>query len=171
MKNNFKKFFLLFTIIVTIIAINACKKEDQDIDKELYESAQKTEGFVWYKKTNAALSKSAGSGHSQPYLRTRYNAIAATKLEANGKIIPNSSFPEGSLIVKELLSNTSTIDRYAILLKASSNKNADTKGWVWGYVDANGKVIESATKKGSACINCHSQSDNIDYMLMNKYFP
>ena len=82
-----------------------------------------------------------------------------------------ATFPEGSLIVKELYDNSTTLGRYAILYKKSGSSDADAKGWVWGYINADGGVAEAASKKGSSCISCHSQADNIDYMLMNKYFP
>jgi hypothetical protein len=82
-----------------------------------------------------------------------------------------STFPEGSLIVKELNDNSTTLGRYAILYKKSGSADADAKGWVWGYINADGGVAETASKKGSSCTSCHSQADNIDYMLMNKYFP
>ena len=73
--------------------------------------------------------------------------------------------------VKELNDNSTTLGRYAILYKKSGSADADAKGWVWGYINADGGVAETASKKGSSCTSCHSQADNIDYMLMNKYFP
>ena len=161
----------LFTLLTGILTIHSCKKEPAaGIDLELYNMSKTTDGFIWYKNTDALLPKSAGSGHSQPYLRTRYNTVAATKLAAGGAIQAGATFPEGSLIVKELYSNPTTLARYAILYKQSSNTNADAKGWVWGYINADGTVAEPASSKGSGCISCHSQADNIDYMLMNKYF-
>ncbi|MFN4852873.1 MAG: cytochrome P460 family protein [Bacteroidota bacterium] len=153
--------------------MNSCKKEEQaqGTDKELYEMAKTTSGFFWYKNSDALLNKSSGSAHPQNFLRTRYNSIAASKLDSNGKISSGATFPEGSLIVKELLDNSSTLKRYAILYKKSGSSDADAKGWVWGYINADGTVAEAASKKGTSCISCHSQANNIDYMLMNKYFP
>jgi hypothetical protein len=169
---NFKKtIFTAFILLSAVWTMNSCKKEEKEIDKELYELAKETSGFVWYKNTSTLLSKSSGSGHPQTSLRTRYNSTAATKLDANGKIIANATFPEGSLIVKELYENASSLTRYAILYKKSDSPFADAKGWVWGYINADGKVTEAASNKGKACISCHNQSDNIDYMLMNKFFP
>ena len=141
------------------------------IDKELLDMAQETSGFIWYKNSDALLNKSSGSGHSQPFLRTRYNTVAASMLDSTGKIISGSVFPEGSLIVKELFENSTTLDRYAVLYKKASDPNADAKGWVWGYINADGTVAEPASNKGKGCISCHSQNGNIDYMLMNVYFP
>ncbi len=159
--------------LVSIWTINSCKKEKEatGTDKELYEMAKATSGFTWFKNSSSLLNKSSGSGHPQPFLRTRYNAVAATKLDSNGKIMTGSTFPEGSLIVKELNDNSTTLGRYAILYKKSGSADADAKGWVWGYINADGGVAETASKKGSSCTSCHSQADNIDYMLMNKYFP
>lgn len=123
--------FVLFPVI--IISIISCKKSKVEaIDSELYEMAKKTSGFTWYKNSSALLDKSSGSGHPQEFKRTRYNSIAATQLESNGKIMANANFPEGSLIVKELFENSNTLDRYAILYKDSDNDAADENGWVWG---------------------------------------
>jgi hypothetical protein len=169
--NKLKTIFALFTLIIWVFIINSCKKEEKELDQELFELAKETSGFVWYKNSSSLLSKSSGSGHPQTSLRTRYNAIAASKLDANGKIITGASFPEGSLIVKELYESASSLTRYAILYKKSDSPFADAKGWVWGYINADGKVAEVASNKGKACISCHNQSDNIDYMLMNKFFP
>lgn len=164
---------ILALLLATFSVVVSCKKDStpSDTDAELFEKAKATTGFTYYKKSTELLDKSSGTGHSQPYLRTKYNDIAATKLDSTGKIIAGTTFPEGSLIVKELFDNTTTIGRYAMLYKNSSSPDADAKGWVWGYVNSDGKVAEPASKKGTSCINCHSQSDNIDYMLMNKYFP
>ena len=170
---NFKSLLFLASFLVIILTIHACKNENQAIgtDQELYEMAQSTQGFRWFKNSNTLLAKSSGSGHSNPFLRTRYNAIAASKLDSTGKIQTGATFPEGALIVKELYDNSSSLGRYAILYKKSTHADADARGWVWGYINSDGSVAEGASKKGSACISCHSQTDNIDYMLMNAYFP
>jgi hypothetical protein len=168
-----KNIIAIILVSGLIVLLNSCKREKatSGIDKELYDLAKSTSGFVWYKNSGALLDKSSGSGHPQPKLRTRYNSIAASQLGPDGKILPNTIFPNGSLIVKELTKSSGEIDRYAILYKQPDNEYADNNGWVWGYINSNGNVAESAENLGSACISCHSQSDNIDYMLMNKFFP
>jgi hypothetical protein len=173
MKKHVKIKFVLAIGILVIVATNSCKKDEEatSTDKELYEMAKATEGFTWFKHSNELLDKSIASGHSQPFLRTRYNSIAATNLDSVDRIKQNSTFPEGSLIVKELYSNETSLSQYAILYKETSNPSADAKGWVWGYMSSDGTVSESSSNKGSACISCHSQLGNTDYMLMNKYFP
>lgn len=173
MKNNVKNIAIVLACIGFLTTFTACKKDKtlSDTDQELFEMSKSTTGFTWFNNSSAVLNKSGGSGHPQPFLRTRYNSIAATKLDSLGRIIPGSTFPEGALIVKELLENASTLGRYAILYKKSTSEDADANGWVWGYINADGTVAVKASEKGNSCISCHTQSENIDYMLMNKYFP
>ena len=158
----------------------ACERDQEESPEEtetlttdqfLLAEAEKTEGYVYFNFSDVYLDKSSGSGHSQPHLRTRYNSIAAASLDASGRVKGNATFAEGSIIVKDLLNADKTINLYAILYKKSDHKDADEKGWVWGYVEPSGTIRAGAANKGSACISCHSQSGNIDYMLMNKFYP
>ena len=162
-----------FIIVVSVVFFSSCSKDKiaKEIDRKLYDMSASTTGFTWFNNSNAILPKSSGSGHPQPFLRTRFNAIASEFLDSNGRIIEGTVFPEGSLIVKELIDDDSKLERYAILYKDSENENADPKGWVWGYVNEDRSVSVEASTKGSSCISCHSQSQNIDYMLMNKFYP
>ena len=173
MKNKFITLSFITTCILIITTLHSCNKEEDatGIDKQLFDMAIETTGFTWYKNSSALLDKSSGSGHSEPFLRTRYNSVASAMLDSNGKIIPGSVFPDGSLIVKELFTNNTDIGRYAILYKKSSDTNADAAGWVWGYINADETVAEPASNKGSSCRGCHSQTNNIDFNLMNVYFP
>ena len=69
--------------ICGLLVLNSCKKDKEAIgtDKELYEMAKENNGFTWFKNSNTLLNKSAGSGHSNPFLNTRYNSVAASQLD------------------------------------------------------------------------------------------
>ena len=164
--------WVLFGLALITITIQSCKKDEpaEGIDLELLSMSESLNGFTWFKNSDAWLPASTGTGHAYTSLRTRYNTIAATQLDNDGKVLSNASFAEGSLIVKELSSST-TVERYAILFKQSDSDHADSNGWVWGYINADGTVATSAEDKGAICTSCHLQPDNIDYMLMNKFFP
>ncbi len=161
----------IFAGIIAILFSCSSDKALSTIEYELLKEAKKTMGFVWFKFDNSILDKSSGSGHPFPHLRVRFNTIAATRLDSTGRIKSNALFPEGSLIVKELMNAEGEIQRYAILKKQAANEFADERGWVWGYINADASIAVPSSEKGASCINCHSQSGNIDYMLMNKYFP
>jgi hypothetical protein len=160
-------------ILLGLLSFFGCDKDPEasGTDLELFNMAKTTEGFVWYKNSDALLPKSELSGHSEAFLKTRFNVTAAAMLDANGKVQSEITFPEGSLLVKELYSSRTNLSKYAILYKKSDHKYADSNGWVWGYLNSDGTVAEPASNKGSACKSCHSQNGNIDYSLMNVAFP
>ncbi|MEZ5198530.1 MAG: cytochrome P460 family protein [Bacteroidales bacterium] len=163
----------MFVLVLSVLIFSSCNKDDEleGIDKELYDMASSSSGYTWFENSSAYLDKSSGSGHNYPFLRTRFNATAASRLDSTGRIYADTTFPEGSMIVKELYDGSKGLERYAILYKQSNNSNADANGWVWGYINSDETVAVSATEKGNACIGCHTQAGNIDYMLMNKFFP
>jgi hypothetical protein len=166
----------LFVIITVVIS---CEKENRQVldlasetDTQLFMMATNTTtNFSWYKRSDSLLTKSSGSGHGQAFLRTRYNELASTQLDASFKVKPDAVFPEGSLVVKELIESDSILKLYAILYKQKLSPMADANGWVWGYIYSDGNVANTSGNKGAQCISCHSQTGQIDYMLMNKYFP
>ncbi|MDC0230470.1 cytochrome P460 family protein [Aureispira] len=165
---------ILFAVYLSVLTLNSCQKDvlqEGTTDKELYDMAMETTGFTWFKNSSAQLDRSASSGHTQPFLRTRYNTIAAIKLDSGFQVEAGATFPDGSLIVKELYDNSTTLGRYAILYKQAGHTDADANGWVWGYINSDRSIAAPASNKGISCISCHSQTDNIDYTLMNKYFP
>ena len=165
--------FLVIGTASLFLVFSSCKHDPgaTGIDLELYKYAQTTGGYTWFGLSNSSLNKSSGSGHSNPKLRTRFNEIASKMLDSKGKVVVNAQFSEGSVIVKELQDKASNLERYAILYKDENNEFSDDKGWVWGYINADGSVAETAENKGKACIGCHSQQGSIDYTLMNKFFP
>lgn len=164
---------IISTIGLLFVFFISCKKDEKAsaTDVELYNMAKETADFVWYKNSDALLPRSDLSGHSETYLRTRYNSIAAAMLDGAGKVQSAIVFPEGSIIVKELRNSIASISKYAILYKESAHKYADSDGWVWGYLKADGTVAEPSSNKGSACRACHNHAGNVDHTLMNVAFP
>lgn len=164
---------VLTIAVVSLSLINGCKDDtvEETTDERLYDLATESSGFTWYKFDDTLLNSSPSSGHTEPFLRTKYNGLASQHLDSTGKVKSGASFGEGSLIVKELYDGNKDLSTLAVLLKDADHVDADAEGWVWGYLNADGSVREAASNKGTACNNCHAQSGNIDYMLMNKYFP
>lgn len=151
--------------------IQSCKKEATGSDKELYDKSKITSGFTYYKKSNAIVNKTAGSGHSDAKLATRFNSEASQSLDADGKVKSGALFADNALIVKELYDKNDKATGYAIMYKKTGDANADSKGWLWAVYSTDGTVKQSITKKGSGCVSCHSGNGNIDNSLMNVSFP
>ncbi len=161
------------TVLITGMTWSSCTHDagTDPTDAQLLQLARMTAAYTWYKENAALLPRSSGSGHPQPFLRTRFNPIAGTVLDTAGKVVPDTLFPNGSVIVKELWEDASTLSIYAILYKKPDNPNADANGWVWAEIGADGTAHYSATKGGADCRGCHGQAGNIDFTLMNEAFP
>jgi hypothetical protein len=101
-------------------------------------------------------------------LRTQYNALAATQLDANGRVRAGASFPDSAMIVKELYTG-STLTSVAVMLKLRGSPQASQGGWVWGYFDGAGAVRVSVAERGAGCAGCHAPG--IDYTRMNDAHP
>lgn len=155
----------------TLIKSDGTTTSDALTIPKIFEIAKQTSGYTWYKKSDAYLTRNSVSGHIESLQRTRLDAIAATQLDANGKVKAGAVFPEGSTIVKELVNADKTINGYALLIKRKADPSADADGWVWGYVTAAGAERHPLSSKGNGCIACHSISGHIDRTLMNVSNP
>lgn len=160
---------LLVTLLICMnIFFQSCKKELTDIDVALYNESKSTTGFTYYKNDATIKPKSNESPHSK-YFRVRFNAIAQAALTDNGKLPAGSTFPEGSLIVKELYdSPTADLKFLAIMKKESANENA-VDGWLWLEIKGDGGAYISSKEKGSQCVSCHSTNDR-DYTRLFDLF-
>lgn len=137
----------------------------------IFEIAKQTSGYTWYKRSDMLLGRTAKSGHIEPWMRTRYNTVAASVLDATGKVRNGAVFPEGSIITKELINADRSLNGYALMIKRKADASADPDGWVWGYVTASGAERHPLASKGNGCIGCHSIAGHIDRTLMNVSVP
>ncbi len=166
-----KKKSLLFsaTIVSMVLLLPECKKTT-DQDKQLFDLAKTTAGYTYYKGDNTIQPSSPQSAHNA-YFRVRFNDIAQAALTDNGKLPAGSSFPEGSVVVKELYdSPTGDLKLLAIMQKASGN-SASGVNWLWAEYKPDGKLGYSTAKKGEGCISCHSSAGNRDYVRLFELFP
>jgi hypothetical protein len=127
-------------------------------------AAEKRTSWVFYRNDSGLLSRALGSGHTEPQLRTQYNPIAATQLDATGRVRAGASFPDSAIIVKELHGG-GALNTLAVMMKLRGSPQASPGGWVWGYFDGTGGVRISVNERGGSCAGCHSAG--IDYTRMN----
>jgi hypothetical protein len=161
--------FGAFLALTLVVCLTNCNKEAKGEDKILFDKSVVTSGFSYYKGSNAILASSNPSAHN-PYFRMRYNAIAIAAMTDNGKLPVGGSFPDGSVVVKELYdSPTGALKLLAVMEKSSSNSLAG-EGWLWGEYEPDGKVFYSIDKKGIGCTGCHS-TNAIDYNRVFNLFP
>jgi hypothetical protein len=136
-------------------------------DAQLSALARAATGWTYWRNRPDTLLRSNGSGHVEARLRTRFNARAATMLDATGRVRAGAVFPDSSLIVKELIIGN-VLNRYAVMYKLPSAANANG-GWLWAYYAPDGSTQIAITSRGGACVGCHTPG--IDRTRMNDSHP
>ena len=126
-------------------------------DAELFTLITQTQPFQSYTRfPSLDLSPTgtlpASSAH-QPIIRVGLNATAASALQS-GRLPAGSSFPDGSIIVKEVLGSNGLVNLYAVMYKDSRNPLAGS-GWLWAELRPAGSADYSVRNRGAACTSCH----------------
>ena len=127
-------------------------------DAALFGLVTQTQPFAAYTRfPNLAAAAdgvlTASSAH-QPFIRVSLNATAAAALQ-NGRLPAGASFPDGSIVFKEVLTFDRVPTVYAVMYKDRANALAGN-GWLWAEYRPNGSVGFSITNRGDACTSCHA---------------
>ena len=164
--------YSITTLALLCCVIISCTKDKLASDEEskLYQLATGSD-FTWYKNDPVIRASSSSSGHSG-FFRVRFNHTAFSAFDSTGKLPVGSTFPDSSIVVKELFSSPSESDRkeWAVMQKNSASSNA-VNGWVWAEFESDGLVKYSTSNKGSGCKGCHSATGNRDFVRVFDLFP
>jgi len=136
-------------------------------DADLFALTRRGPAWTFYKRSPNPISR-ASVPHPEAQALVRYNAVATTQLDAAGKVRSGATFPDSSVIVKEL-SSGSGVNVYAVMMKLNGSASAGFGGWIWAEFTANGGTKYSTSGRGGACSSCHSVG--IDYTRMNDSHP
>ena len=157
MKSTYSAFIALITFVFIFQSCETDKTTDADI--QLFNELSAS-GYTYY-QSGFILSAAGNSPHGS--FQLRFNDIAQTALDSLGELPPSGSFPNGSIIVKEIKAqNQGSTTLYAVMKKDPSNVNANN-GWVWAEYDPDGSTVISLSTQGSSCVGCHSQTPNRDF--------
>ena len=155
---------LLFLFTVTLVSCVSKKEEGPVIsDATLYSLAGGLSSFTYFRNSMDTLATHPESPHGS-YIRVRFNPKALTALDDSAAQLVSASFPEESMIVKEVYFNSGgPLRRYVVMYKKEASANSNG-GWVWNEMEPDGDVIYSASSNGTACISCHRDQPNADHV-------
>ena len=136
-------------------------------DADLKTLIQANPNWVYYKRSTTPITRSSVP-HPEQQALVRFNPQASTQLDASGKVKTAASFPDSSVIVKELSTN-GVLGTYAVMMKLRNSASAGFGGWIWAEYERDGRVRYSTSGRGAACSSCHSPG--IDYTRMNDSHP
>jgi hypothetical protein len=153
---------LLALLVIVFIGCFSCVYDDLSVSNKSESDSlllvTLNENGYSYFQGGKTLSPAAASPHGD--YKLRFNETASSALDASGKLPLNGTFPEGSVIVKEVYSGN-VINVLAVMKKSSGDVNA-AKGWIWAELTPTGEVYFSVKQRGSGCVSCHSDTPNRD---------
>ncbi|HET9424475.1 MAG TPA: hypothetical protein VFO55_03815 [Gemmatimonadaceae bacterium] len=166
------------TTILLALALGACSHDPLEglvpgtgpavSDTDLRMLVQPSGAWAYFRNVSTPIARASTSPHPEPFIRVRYNAFAATQLDAGGFVKTGAVFPDSSVIVKEL-SDGATVSTLAVMMKLNGSRSAGFGGWIWAEYTPAGTVRYSTTERGGACSSCHARG--IDYTRMNDTHP
>ena len=159
------RWFLISLLIFTCISSCVSDKEEGAVvsDETLLNLAQNVSSFTYYKNSSDTLIADAESPHT-PFIRIRFNPKASSAMNSSMDKLLTSSFPDESMIVKEVYNQKGgPLVDYVIMYKLKNAAN-NGSGWVWSEISSNGNAEYSALRKGDQCVNCHSTNVNSDFV-------
>jgi hypothetical protein len=159
---RFRTVILFFTITVFSCTDDTTNDPGSGgtADEALFNTVTQTDPFTSYALFPNADSVTSGtlngSNAHVPMVRVSMNATAFGVLQ--GDTLPaGSSFPNGSVVFKQIISGGQTA-LYAVMRKDSASAFAGN-GWLWAEYGTDGSVVYSVENRGSACISCHLRED------------
>lgn len=144
--------------IVILLLFFSCTKDrgildGQLTDEKLFMLTADTVNATWY-QNGQFLSPAGGSPHGT--FKLRFNPVAASVLDSTGELPVNGTFPDSSLLVKEVYNvPNGNLTVYAVMYKR--------KGvWNWAEYGPGGNSIFSVFNNSNTCTDCHRQTPNRD---------
>ena len=137
------------------------------MDSFLFEKSRES-GFSWYQQNDSIKRSANASAHSK-YFRVRFNTVAQAALTNNGRLPQGATFPNGSLIVKELYDSATAPLKYLAMMYKDSSHALAVNGWVWLELKGDGGNYISATEKGAQCTGCHAANSRDQVRLFDLF--
>lgn len=148
------KSYLIISIIITLFLLPRCTKDRAGVpflsDKNIFNLANDITNRNYY-MAGATISPLGNSPHGN--FKLWLNDMAASVLDGSDELPIGQTFPDSSLIVKQIL--TTEIVQLAVMYKLSST-------WYWAEYTPSGEVVYGIGQGGASCIGCHSQTGNRD---------
>ncbi|MCI0448926.1 MAG: cytochrome P460 family protein [Chlorobi bacterium] len=134
-------------------------------DDALYKWLSSEKDYTYYKSNDAILPTSEETERAHDnFMRVRFNKIAVSVLNEDGKLPENASFPDSSIIVKEIYSDKNKpAELLAVMVKLKGAQNSAVD-WLWAEYSLSGDVEYAVTKKGKVCVSCHKTGN--DYVRL-----
>jgi hypothetical protein len=129
-------------------------------DAALFRLITSTDPFTSYtafpNAEELATGRLNGSEAHPSIVRVSLNATAAGALQ-NGRLAPGGSFPDGSIVFKEIRPVVGAAPTlYAVMVK-DRGSDLSGNGWLWAEFTPAGSTVFSISRRGNGCTTCHQR--------------
>ena len=141
-------------------------------DAALFTLVTQTEPFGSYALfpnlgVDASGVLNGSSSAHQPRIRVRLNARALATLQ-NGRLPLGATFPDGSIIFKEVMADSGVTNLYTVMYK-DRGSSFTGNGWLWAEYSPAGGTVYSIINRGGACTGCHSRDQGPQNDLVRSF--
>jgi hypothetical protein len=150
---------VLCLLTVMSIAIYGCAKKKTT--EKIYSESTSTSLYL-YKGKDTIYHPAGTSPHGN--FNLNFNQTPHDAFGVDGKLPVGQTFPEGSLIVKEIYDANNQLIVYAVMKKDRKSKFANHK-WIWAEYNADGSSKVSIAREGKDCVDCHTSGITRDLTL------
>ncbi|NOS85091.1 MAG: hypothetical protein HOP31_08110 [Ignavibacteria bacterium] len=159
--------FIAFAITGYIFLFSPKKTAE---DENLYKWISSEKDYLYYQNSPEILPTTEETERAHDnFMRIRFNKKAADVLNQDGHLPKGVSFPDSSIIIKEIYSEkTGAVEILAAMVKLKGAPNSN-KDWLWAEYSPTGEVEYSVSKNGKACVSCHKSTyDNVRIFELRK---
>ncbi len=139
-------------------------------DAQLYKLVTETAPYTTYvlfpRADSVTTGTLNGSTAHRPLVRVRMNPTAFSVLQ-DGRLPAGATFPDGSILFKEIVS-AGTTTLFAMIYKDRTNPLAGS-GWLWAEYEPDGSVFFSISERGSGCVSCHMREQGPQHDLVRTF--
>ncbi len=150
---------VLFVITVASLMVFSCKKKKTT--EAIFDET--TNGTLYFYKSKDTIYAPKGTSPHGNF-KLKFNQTAFDALGPDGKLPLGETFPEGSLIVKEVYNSAGEKTLYAVMKKDRKSKFASHK-WLWAEYELNGDAKIGINREGKDCVDCHTGGSPRDLTL------
>lgn len=162
----FKPNFILFLAIVLAytLFIISCSDDDNATTPTDEFVADATTFDGWDSWTAIGFAKGPADNLGQAHAGNDENATRWIYMMDMGDIPDNGIYPQGTVIVKQVLDGDGNQIGLVAMAKRGGDFNSNYNGWEWFMWDENGNMMRGADLMDNACNTCHAAAAT-DYVF------
>lgn len=160
---------LIAVVSFAAVSLQSCKKEEETKQEFIANDDTFKSFMTWMlEATNQGPDPALGPAHGG-----NDSTVVRKIYFKDGQDPSDGMYPVGTLITKHSKNPDGTVDATVAMAKRGNDFNTSAGDWEWFVLNADGSIAEDgdgnplrgANLMNGACISCHAQASNKDYVF------